>query len=222
MPTGEARIFEQAGVTGFLHEPEKPSGDALVLTHGAGGNCRSPLLIRVAEAFAQAGLYVLRMDLPYRQRRPFGPPFPAQAMQDRDGIRRAAVELRTLASRNIFLGGHSYGGRQASILVSEDATAGAGLLLLSYPLHPPKKPQELRTDHFPKLERACLFVQGTKDPFGSVEELRNAVELIPRAKEIAVVEGAGHELAKGEFAVEDLVVRRSLNVWGVEPQRVPC
>ena len=215
MPTEEAKIFKQADVSGFLHEPDKPSGDGLVLTHGAGGNCRGPLLVRVAEAFAGAGMHVLRINLPFRQRKTFGPPFPAQAAEDRDGIRRASAELQKIGAGKIFLGGHSYGGRQASILLAEEAAAGAGLQLLSYPLHPPKKPEALRTAHFSEIRCGCLFVQGTKDPFGSVEELRTAVGLIPGRKEIVVIEGAGHELAKGEFDVEELVVRRGLNVWGL-------
>src|SRR5713101_4158978 len=106
---------EQPAVRGFLHSPENPSGDALAITHGAGSNCSAPLLVAVAEAFAAAGLTVLRFDLPYRQARPHGPPRPGDAKLDRDGIRRAATVLSRMGMKRVFLGGHSYGGRQSTM-----------------------------------------------------------------------------------------------------------
>src|SRR5262249_18509551 len=134
-----AARFEQPGVRGFLHTPEKAKGAGLVLTHGAGSNCDTPLLIAVAEAFAAAGVAVLRCDLPFRQKRPTGPPR-GNSAEDRAGLRAAVAALRDRVKGPIFLGGHSYGGRQASMLAAEDAEIATGLLLLSYPLHPPKKP----------------------------------------------------------------------------------
>src|SRR6185437_10562204 len=134
----EIRNFHSESIHGFLHVPSTASQDGLVITHGAGGNCGSPLLIAVANAFADAGLFVLRFDLPFRRKRTFGPPFPGRSADDRKGLQIAASELRRYAPGRIFLGGHSYGGRQASILASEDPHAADGLLLLSYPLHPPK------------------------------------------------------------------------------------
>ncbi len=114
--------------------------------------------------------------------------------------------MRKLAPGRIFLGGHSYGGRQASILVSEDTQIAGGLLLLSYPLHPPNEPEALRTAHFPNLRVPCLFVHGTKDPFGSAEEMRSAIHLIPAATELRFIERAGHDLAGGKFDLQSLVV----------------
>src|SRR6478752_10558632 len=102
-------------VRGFLHEPVGAKGEALVLTHGAGFNCQARLLIALATAFADAGLLVLRCDLPFRQSRPHGPPFPAMAARDREGLRRAVEILREKTSGRIFLGGHSYGGRQRAM-----------------------------------------------------------------------------------------------------------
>ena len=81
----------------------------------------------------------------------------------------------------------------------------AGLLLLSYPLHPPRKPEQLRTKHFPSLRTECLFVHGTRDPFGSAAELENALKLIPARKELLKLEGAGHDLGfKGKTAKQEL------------------
>jgi hypothetical protein len=94
----------------------------------------------------------------------------------------------------IFVGGHSYGGRQATMLVSEEPQLVDGLLLLSYPLHPPKKPATLRTSHFPKLNRPAFFVHGTRDPFGTIAEMKAALKLIPASHTLVEVEGAGHDL----------------------------
>jgi uncharacterized protein len=188
-------------VYGFLHRPAQPSGDGLVLAHGAGGNCRDPLLIAVAEAFAGAGLVVLRCDLPYRQARPSGPPSPAGAARDRAGLRRAVEALRPLAPRRLFLGGKSYGGRQASLLAAEDRDLASGLLLLSYPLHPPARPEQRRTGHFASLRTPTLFVHGSHDGFGAVPDLDAARSLIPARTALLVVAG-GHDLGFSRGKVE--------------------
>lgn len=194
------------------HEPKQPSGAGLVLTHGAGGNCRAPLLVAVADAFCAAGVYVLRCDLPFRQRRPFGPPSPSTAATDRAGLREAVHSMRALVTGPVFLGGHSYGGRQATMLAAEEPGLAEGLLLLSYPLHPPNKPQQLRTAHFPALRTPAMFVQGTHDPFGSMEEMRAALQLIPARTSLVSIEGAGHDLNKGGFDPERLVVQPFLSM----------
>jgi uncharacterized protein len=108
-------------------------------------------------------------------------------------------------SNKIFLGGHSYGGRQASMLCAEEPDLVAGLLLLSYPLHPPGKPQQQRTQHLPNLRTPTLFVSGTRDPFGSIAELEQALKMIPARTKLLPVEGAGHDLGfKGKNKKEEL------------------
>jgi predicted alpha/beta-hydrolase family hydrolase len=176
----------------------------LVLTHGAGGNANAPLLIAVDHAFRAAGFEVLRFNLAFRQRRPFGPPPPATAAQDRDSLREAVAEMRKLVSGPVILGGHSYGGRQATMLAAEEPALADALLLLSYPLHPPNKPEQLRTAHFPALRTPALFVHGAKDPFGTIEEMQAALELIPVKKELLALSGLGHDLAQGRFDVGQL------------------
>jgi predicted alpha/beta-hydrolase family hydrolase len=193
----------EPAVRGFLHAPEQANGDGLVLTHGAGANCQTKLLIALANAFSNAGYLVLRCDLPFRQSRPGGPPFPAMAARDREGLRRAMDLLRSETSGRIFLGGHSYGGRQGSMLAAEQPQLVAGLLLLSYPLHPPRKFDQLRTTHFPQLKTPSLFVHGGRDPFGSHEEMKAALALIPARTMLLEIEGAGHELL-GKKAHENL------------------
>lgn len=205
-------------VRGFLHTPVRPNGDALALTHGAGANCQSKLLVGLSEAFAQAGFTVLRFDLPFRQVRRFGPPSPATAAQDRAGIGRALQVLRQGTSGCIFAGGHSYGGRQASMLIAEQPDLVDGLLLLSYPLHPPRKPEQLRTAHFPQLARPVFFVHGTRDPFGSSEEMHSALKLISSRHALHEVEGAGHELLprKGVGDLLEEIVEKFQGFFGKE------
>ncbi len=191
-----SKVFERELVRGYLHEPEGSSDAgpraAMALFHGAGSNCQAPLLKAVAEAFASAGWLVLRGDLPYRQERSSGPPR-GNGSKDRDGIRRAAEELRKLAPGvPLCLAGHSYGGRQCSMVATEHPAAARALLLLSYPLHPPGEAEKPRTAHFPDLRTPGLFVHGTRDPFGSIAELEEALRLIPARTRLIAVQGAPH------------------------------
>jgi hypothetical protein len=192
-------------VRGFLHSPANPNGDALILTHGAGSNCTAPLLVALSEIYAGQGYIVLRCDLPFRQERRTGPPFPGNAERDREGLRNAVAVLRKNVTGPIFLGGHSYGGRQATMLCAAEPDLVSGLLLLSYPLHPPRKPEQLRIQHLPKLRTPSLFVHGTRDPFGSVDEMMNALQLITAKTELMKVEGTGHDLGfKGKTELKEL------------------
>ena len=197
--------FKAEDVRGYLQRAGDGAEDAMVLTHGAGGNYNAPLLIAVADAFQAAGVTVLRFDLPYRQQRPSGPPRPGDAAKDRAGLRSAIAALREIVRGRIFLAGHSYGGRQASTLAADEPELVEALLLLSYPLHPPGKPDEMRTAHFPKLRARTLFVHGSKDPFGTIEEMESAVMKIPAAHTLTVIEGAGHDLRRGRFDLNVLV-----------------
>jgi predicted alpha/beta-hydrolase family hydrolase len=203
--------WQTAGVRGVLHRPSISNGDAIALTHGAGSDASAPLLVRVASALAEAGYLVLRYDLPYRVARPKGPPSPAGAERDREGIVCAVNALRKLACRRVFAGGHSYGGRQTAMAAAECGSLADALLLLSYPLHPPRQREQLRTGFFPELRTPALFVHGTRDPFGSIEELRAAIAAIPARTELLVVAGAGHELQSATAAdiadIADIVER---------------
>ena len=207
----------QPGVRGFLHIPESAIGQGLVLTHGAGGNSQAPLLRALADSFARAGFMVLRCDLPFRQTRSFGPPGPADGARDRAGLKNAIAAIRKLMGGDfsssdpgqsvggVFIGGHSYGGRQASMLCAEEPGLVSGLLLLSYPLHPPRRPEQQRTQHLPDLRTPTLFVSGTRDPFGSIEELERAIKMIPARTKLVTIEGAGHDLGfKGKARKDEL------------------
>jgi predicted alpha/beta-hydrolase family hydrolase len=178
-------------VRGILHRAA--GSDGLVLAHGAGGNKDVPLLVAVAGSFAAAGVSVLRCDLPYRQAHPRGVPSPRGAARDREGLRAALAVLRERVSGRLFLGGHSYGGRMASMLLVEHPDLASVLLLQSYPLHPPGQPQTLRTEHLPRLRTPTAFVHGTTDPFATPEELERARALISAQTTLLQVPG-GHDL----------------------------
>jgi predicted alpha/beta-hydrolase family hydrolase len=190
-----------APIRGFLHRAPDADADGLILTHGAGANCQSPLLRALADAFCAAGVTVLRCDLPFRQARPHGPPL-RTAEKDQEGLRAAVEAMRRQTAGNIFLGGHSYGGRQASMLAASAPELVKRLLLLSYPLHPPKRPEQMRTAHFPSLQVPALFVSGQRDGFGSKEEMESALQLIPVQTELLIIEGAGHELLTARSRAE--------------------
>jgi uncharacterized protein len=214
MIPSEGRLFVDntpgdAPVRGYLHRAAQSGSAFLVLTHGAGGNCNAPLLVALAEKFAVSGLSVLRCDLPYRQRRPHGAPSPSDAKTDQTGLRRAVELMKKQFAGRAFLGGSSYGGRQASMLLAEEPSLVDGLLLLSYPLHPPGRPAQLRTAHFPTLRTPVLFVSGTKDAFGSIEELEAALTLIPARKKLVAIAGAPHGLSQKSNSdeVPEVVVR---------------
>jgi predicted alpha/beta-hydrolase family hydrolase len=187
------QVFEADDLRGVLHTPEKANGDALALTHGAGSNAGAPLLVSLSRAFCEAGLLVLRYDLPFRVAGG-SPTSPAAQARDREGVARAVQALRQRAKGRVFAGGHSYGGRQTAMIAAEHPGLADGLLLLSYPLHPPRKPDQLRTGFFPEWRTPALFVHGTRDPFGTLEELRGAIERIPARVDLLAVEGAGHDL----------------------------
>jgi uncharacterized protein len=206
--------FETAEVAGILHRPEAGNGHALVLTHGAGSDCRAPLLGRLARAFESAGYLVLRYNLPYRRERAKGPPFPAGAARDRAGIEHAAEAVRQLVRGHVFVGGHSYGGRQSAMLAASRPEIAGGLLLLSYPLHPPRDPANKRIAFFPELRVPALFVHGTNDPFGSLEELREAMALIPARTDLLAVEGAAHDLSRAADLANEITGRLEAIVTG--------
>ena len=168
-----------------------------MLTHGAGSDCNAPMLVGLAAALAARHIAVLRCDLSYRQSRRTGPPHQGDAARDRKGLKRAVEVLRQLCPGRMFLGGQSYGGRQASMLVAEEPGLVDALLLLSYPLHPPGRATQLRTSHFPRLRAPTFFAHGSADPFGAAHDLEAARRLIPVRTELLVIEGAGHGLGRG-------------------------
>jgi predicted alpha/beta-hydrolase family hydrolase len=199
--------YETGQVRGVLHRPAASNGRGIVLTHGAGSNAQSPLLVRLARGFEENGYTVLRYDLPFRRSGAKGPPLPAHQARDREGVRQAVEAMRGMVDGAVIAAGHSYGGRQSAMAAAEDSTLANGLVLFSYPLHPPNKPEQLRTAFFGDLRVPALFVHGTRDPFGSVEEMRLHIASIPARTDLLAVEGAGHDLKRAPDLVQEIVER---------------
>jgi predicted alpha/beta-hydrolase family hydrolase len=183
----------------------------LLLTHGASSNRNAPLLVALDRVLGLHGVQVTRYDLPYRQARSNGPPRPSEGERDRAGLREALEDIRKDAPGSLWLGGHSYGGRQASMLLAEEPQLADGLLLLSYPLHPPGKPGQLRTAHLSTLRKPVLFVHGSKDPFGTREEMEAAIRLISGRTKLLEIVGAGHDLGKDKAEVATTVAEALLS-----------
>src|SRR5690606_8536344 len=158
--------------------------------HGAGGNCESPPLIALSGVLAGTSIAAPRCELTYRARRPSGAALPSGAASGRPGLARAAGSLGGAGGGRADPGSASCGGRQASILAAERPAVAAGWLMLSYPLHPPGKPESLRTDHFGGSQAPVLFAHGSKDVFGSEEEMRAAMKLLKGPVELELFAGA--------------------------------
>ncbi|GAB2463117.1 dienelactone hydrolase family protein [Promicromonospora xylanilytica] len=185
-----------------------PAG--LLLTPGAGANRDSPALVAVEQALSDATppLPVRRTDFPYR--------LEGRRMPDRAPV--AVAHLRAEATGwadelgvptgRLLLGGRSYGGRMCSMAVAEGLPA-AGLVLLSYPLHPPGRPEKLRVEHFGQIEVPTLFVSGDKDQFGTPDELAEHVATIPGPVTTVTLPGA-HDMRGAE---RQQAVARAVAEW---------
>ena len=203
--------FDQ--ISGIAHEPSgKPTG-AVMLTHGAGGSRESPLLQKICNEWAARGWLAVRYNLPYRRRRPKGPPSNSAA-SDQAGIVEAVELARTLTNGPVIAGGHSYGGRMTSMVVADDAAKVDALTLFSYPLHPPGKPERARTEHLPRISAPTVFTHGTTDPFGSLDELHAAAALIPATTEVVEITGARHDLGSKSLNVPALAAEAALRLLG--------
>ena len=209
-------------IAGTAHAPDGVPKGAVVLTHGAGGSRESPLLTRTCDEWARRGWLAVRYNLPYRRRRPKGPPSGSGA-DDRAGIGEAVAMARDLVDGPVIAGGHSYGGpliagghsyggRLTSMAVADEGLAVDVLMLFSYPLHPPGKPERARTEHLPRIEAPTVFTHGTADPFGTLDELRAAAKLIPVPTAIVEVTGARHDLGSKTLDVPALAVDAALRL----------
>jgi predicted alpha/beta-hydrolase family hydrolase len=194
--------------------PSAPSISGLLLAPGASASRDQPALVAIDEAVSRLGLLVERIDFPYRLAGRRSPDAPrvlvetvvssARALAARAGMPAAAAVAEVDGSRaSILLGGRSMGGRMCSVAVAEGLPA-AGLVLVSYPLHPPGRPDKLRTEHFPLLRVPCLFVSGTRDSFASRTELEAATALIAGPVTHAWVDG-DHGLRRRDVEVAALV-----------------
>ncbi len=177
---------------------------ALLLAPGAGADRNQAALVAIDSVLTPTGVTVRRMDFPYRtagRRAPDRQPVLVRAVIEEAQELAAATACPPAA---LALGGRSMGGRICSIAVAEGLPAAA-LVLISYPLHPPGRPDRMRTEHFPQLRVPCLFLSGTRDAFGSPEEMTLATAAIPGPVTHRWIEGKDHGLRGVDADVADVV-----------------
>ncbi len=182
------------GTTTAREYPATPGARAtLVLAHGAGAPQTHPWMVAIARAIAAAGFEVVTFNFLYMELRRGGPDRPPVLEQTWRAV-LDAVRARA-RGRRVFIGGKSMGGRFASRIAASAEVEVGGVVLLGYPLHPPGKPEQLRTEHLAAVRAPMLFVQGTRDPFGSPDELRPFLEGLAPGTRLLEIEGGDHSLA---------------------------
>ncbi len=179
--------------TTALSYPAANARATLVLAHGAGAPQTHPFLVKMATALCSRGIEVTTFNFLYAEAKRRAP--------DKNDLleetwRAAVAAARARASTvRLFIGGKSMGARIATQVLAQGGVDAEGLVLLGYPLHPPGKPTKLRTAHLPRVPAPMLFVQGSRDSFGTPEELRPVLEGLARGTRLYVVEGGDHSLS---------------------------
>jgi predicted alpha/beta-hydrolase family hydrolase len=174
---------------------EQRAGISLLLAHGAGGNQMSPFMVDYAKRLAERGIDVATFNFLYSEQK--------RKLPDRNDKLEACWRAVIAAARSgalspeiargrLAIGGKSMGGRIASQVAAADAEGIAGLVLLGYPLHPPGKPEQLRTKHLPAIAVPMLIVQGEHDSFGTPDGLRPVLRTLKAKAELFVVEAGDH------------------------------
>lgn len=175
----------------------------LLLTPGAGSSADHPTLVAIERAVKPVP--VLRHDFPYRRNGRKAPDRAPVLLADVAEAAAAFAKKKRLDPASLVLGGRSMGGRICSMAVA-DGLPAAGLVLISYPLHPPGKPEKPRVEHLPKLQLPCLFISGTRDAFGTPKELERATKKIPGPVTHVWIEGGTHELKRADDEIAGAVV----------------
>ena len=171
---------------------------ALILAHGAGAGHQSPFMVANASALSALGFDVITFNFLYiEERRRLPDRGPVLEETYRQVIEHVRGQLES-AQRALFIGGKSMGGRIATQVAAADADLPvAGLVLLGYPLHPPGQPQKLRDAHLPSVRRPMLFVQGSRDAFGTPDELSPILARLTPPPALYVIEGGDHSIKLG-------------------------
>lgn len=224
-------LHAESAVTALLYRAARrgPSEATLILGHGAGANQRSAFMVRAASGLAARGLTVITFNFPYMERGRRLPDSASTLEACFAGV-IASMRYRQDFVAPMVIGGKSLGGRMASHVAATDhpdATPLAGLVFLGYPLHPPGQPTTLRAAHLTRVRAPMLFVQGSRDAFGSPDELRQVLAgLGPRADaKLHTVEGGDHSFTvpKKWAASQDQVYEGVLDVVAAWVSAlVPC
>jgi uncharacterized protein len=170
--------------------PSEHALAGLVLAHGAGAGQTSQFMVQAARGLASRGVTTATFDFPYMEA---GRKVPDRAPILEEAWRNAIAEMRTrIDDLPLFIGGKSMGGRIASQVASQGSAAPLhGLVFLGYPLHPPGKPEQRRDAHLPAIKEPMLFVQGTRDAFGTAAEIQALLPRLQRAT-LREINGGDH------------------------------
>jgi predicted alpha/beta-hydrolase family hydrolase len=188
------RVNEAESVTGILYPAAKEQRSAvtMLLGHGAGADQLSSFMRMVAEGFAARGLDALTFNFLYKeQRRGVPDPKPRLELCYRAAI-DAALKHKKLKGNRLIIGGKSMGGRIASQVATMEGDRVAGLVFLGYPLHPPGRPDKLRDAHLPEIKAPMLFVQGSRDSFGTENEIRAIIKKHRLPATLYAIAGGDH------------------------------
>lgn len=188
-------VNESDKVTALLYPALKKNRAArtLILGHGAGANQLSPFMVLFANGLAARGVDVLTFNFIYMEKGRGGPDPKAKLEACYQAVIDSAVKHKNLKGNQLAIGGKSMGGRIASQVAAADGTNISALVFLGYPLHPPGKPEQLRDKHLKDVKAPMLFIQGTRDPFGSPDELKPIIKTLKSAT-LHVIEGGDHSL----------------------------
>ncbi len=193
VPVREAGVEEVDGVVD-LPATDDPSRCVLLLGHGAGAPFDSPFMTGIAESLAERGLAVMRFGYSFAERaRREGRRRPPDRVSVLLAVHRAALDSarERFPGRRMLLGGKSLGARMSTFLAANGEEA-AGLVLLGYPLHPPGRKEKLRSDHFPSIPIAGLFLSGTRDALCDLEHLRRELDSYGGSATLEEVPDADH------------------------------
>jgi uncharacterized protein len=172
--------------------PKAPRA-TLILAHGAGAGQRHPFMTGFAHGLRERGLDIVTFNFLYMEQRRRMPDRMPHLVSCYRSVMAQAREHLESARERLFIGGKSMGGRTATHVASDDPELPIkGIVLLGYPLHPPGRPDQMRDAHLPDVKRPMLFVQGTRDTFGTPKEFKPVLERLSPAPTLHEVEGEGH------------------------------
>jgi len=195
MPTQlRVELSSNQSVTALLYAAGRQdrAGITLILGHGAGAGQTSNFMVEFADALAARGIDIVTFNFLYTERGRRLPDPTGRLERCYREVIEAVLNLLELKENRLAIGGKSMGGRIASQVAAADAGPVAGLVFLGYPLHPPGRPDRLRAEHLSRIKAPMLFVQGSRDAFGTPDELRPIIDRLPARADLHVVEGGDH------------------------------
>jgi predicted alpha/beta-hydrolase family hydrolase len=192
----KVKINENESVTALLYAADKKvrGGITLILGHGAGAGQLSPFMVLFATELAKRGLDVITFNFSYMEQGRSAPDQKAKLESCYQAVIDTALANKKLKGNRVAIGGKSMGGRIASQVAATTETQINGLVFLGYPLHPPGKPEQLRDKHLKDVKAPMLFIQGSRDAFGSPDELSPIIKKLKRTDTLFEIKGGDHSL----------------------------